>query len=195
MAPGLTLVLAAFVSTTSPRAIFSSSLPACDQMGLSDEEAEAEARDEEEGRTALTPAVPAEHARLCAEVEPASPPAVVDCNDTRGSRWVNNMVGSCDMPRVSPNLRVASLRPQRAEHRRDAGRELDVCDGTRCDRATPLPQSRVFPDDEVRTVFLSGGFAIPPPASAGRIHHPSSPMPESPPPDEMERPPRAFRLS
>lgn len=77
--------------------IYTSVLPACDELGLSDEDGEVAARDLLRDGEPLTPASGFDE-RDCKLPDKA--PAVVDCNDTRGSLWVHDMIGTCDMPKV-----------------------------------------------------------------------------------------------
>ena len=108
-------LLAAVLAAASPtgadagaggRAIYTSPLPACDRLGLADEDGEVAALDIMRDGEPITPAAGFD-TRDCAP-PPDKAPAIVDCNDARAGRWVNEMVGTCDMPVMRPH---ASLRP------------------------------------------------------------------------------------
>ena len=82
---------------TCARSIYTSPLPACDELGLADEEGEVAARDLLREGEPLTPAGGFDE-RDCRMGDKA--PAIVDCNDSRASQWVHEMIGTCDMPKV-----------------------------------------------------------------------------------------------
>lgn len=113
-------------------AIYTSPLPACDQLGLADEEGEIAALDLLREGEPLTPAAGFD-TRDC-RVPDRKAPAIVDCNDARSGVWVHEMVGSCDMPPMRPYPSLRGV-PRDRSHLPLA----TVCAGASCtDDTLPL---------------------------------------------------------
>lgn len=164
------------------RAIFTSLQPACDALGLSDEDGEVAAREVMANGEGLTPLAGFDN-RDC-EV-PDRPPAVVDCNDARASVWLHEMVGTCDMPSVyGPRLALASpssLRPAPRERSREAAA---LCLGHTC-TSDPAPlRSHRGPSDHGGWLALAAGVAAPRPAPPRRLS-----ASDDDPPESLSRPP------
>jgi hypothetical protein len=112
-----------------------------------------------------------------------SAPAVVDCNDQRASRWVGEMIGSCDMPRP---LGPSALLVVRAPGAPGAPR---ICDGIRCvSDSSPLRPASRAPDPN--PYALAGSLQL-------QLHLVCSPLVEESllrpcqaARDRLERPPR-----
>lgn len=211
MLSGFLLVLAAFV-TSSPgvvtaRAIYTSSAPMCDELGLSDENREAAERAEADEREAISPAPlllgnsieVADYARrLCSGRVLASKPAVVlDCNDARATLWLHEMVGSCDMPRTvaygaqnSLGSTVRVVRAARGERRPSptSGRGT-ICSGPDCLRDPP-PLRPALPLDDLRGFSLVELASLAPALPEGPVFQTALLRPPSLPPVPLERPPR-----
>jgi hypothetical protein len=81
----------------------------------------------------------------CSEPPPAAVPAVLDCNDERMSRFVGEMIGSCDMPKASPLGAPQAVRAP-AEGRPLSGARL--CDGVHCSHdSVPIRAAARAPDE------------------------------------------------
>jgi hypothetical protein len=122
----------------------------------------------------------------CSEPPVPIAPAVIDCNDARVSLWVGEMIGSCDMPRVSAPS--AALRTPDGS---GTGTGPRLCDGIRCHHdSTPLrPAARVLDDGGVGILARAAapeaprdGVAL---ASAFLLRHSQAGR------DRLDRPPRA----
>ena len=164
MLSGATLLLAAIASAAAPPVAERgfSELPVCDEAGAF-EEPTAEAR----------PA-PGPDCSL-----PVAPP-VIECSDPRASLWVQEMIGSCDMPRSASY--GAPARPAH-DHK-------SICRGSGCERdALPL-RAAARPDDGSSSLLCRDhGLTVPlqstPVAASGPRRLRSTVPPR------LERPPRA----
>lgn len=110
-------------------------------------------------------------------------PSILDCNDARLSVWMQEMIGSCDMPRPPlPNAHVATLRTGNGQ---SASR---ISDGLT--RQSPPMRSAPRASDETPPLVGSLRLTTPPIPSA-----PTLPIdfaaPANPPGSRLERPPRA----
>jgi hypothetical protein len=74
--------------------------------------------------------------------EPPAAPAVIDCNDERASRFVAEMIGSCDMPK--PSAPTGGPAVVHAPN----GAPVRICDGIHCSHdSTPIRAAARAPDD------------------------------------------------
>ncbi len=95
--------------------------------------------------------------------EPPAMPAVLDCNDERMSRFVGEMIGSCDMPKLSP---LGAPQAVRAPGGSVPGARL--CDGVHCSRDSFPIRAAARAPDEGRPLAASR-FAL-------ALHFVSSPL-------------------
>jgi hypothetical protein len=123
----------------------------------------------------------------CSEQPLVVAPAIVDCNDPGMSPWLEEMIGSCDMPRPAPPLQGA---PTVVRSPHGSSGTTRVCDGLHCSRDTTPLRSAPRPDDDGAQLLVStASLAYRPEASAlsARLGCLSDQVHLAPP----ERPPRA----
>jgi hypothetical protein len=133
---------------------------------------EADAEEQPPADEALTPSVV-----NCSEPAPA-PEQMLDCNDERARVWVQEMIGSCDMPR-GPALRPAPQRPASA-----------TCVGASCANDPP-PLTASARSDEHNPSAIVSPHGLTPPRHAAALDERAPARPRSAPSDRLERPPRA----
>jgi hypothetical protein len=78
-------------------------------------------------------------------------PAIVDCNDPGMSPWVEEMIGSCDMPRPAPPNQGA---PTVVRGTRGSATSR-VCDGLHCSHDTTPLRSAPRSDDDGAQLLAS----------------------------------------
>lgn len=146
--------------------------PECDEPA--DDLAAALALPDEE---ALSPAANED----CSEAPPArsAPPAVIDCNDARAQFWVQEMIGSCAMPR-------AQFGPHPGDEARHERHGLGAARAP--DRAPPQRLSSA--GDWNPPLFARAGVLAPPAPSASPLAERAATAPRSRSLDRIERPPR-----
>jgi hypothetical protein len=142
--------------------------PECEEPG--DDLAAAVALPDDE---ALTPAA---HPEDCTEPS-AAPPALIDCNDARADIWVQEMIGSCAMPR-------ALVGPARGERRET----LSFSTSRGPERTPPLRGSA--PSDPLPLLLHSSAAALDPDLSASPLVERAAMDPHARARDRIERPPR-----
>jgi hypothetical protein len=171
MVAGAPLLLAALAS--APVSTYEQ--PVCDaRTSLSEEELSFDAPIELAGGEPADQSVG--EADDCA---PEALPPVVDCNDERMSVWVQEMIGSCDMPRSAAALRAAP-RPDRP---------AAACDGSGCgsDR-TPVRAAVRAADPSQSLDATAIAFALHVPSVRIALAEPA--RLRSAPSPRLERPPR-----
>lgn len=163
------LVLASALNTAPSRAPLASTYDeaACDANAPAD----------------APPPAPIEDAR-CSE-PPAAAPAVIDCNDPLMSKWVGEMIGSCDMPKPAPPTGGPAL--LRGAH--ETGAPVRICDtfGCRHESAPLRPVGRELgqPDPALGTRVI-----LEPPRGDSALGERAAAIPSDPIPRRLERPPR-----
>ncbi|HZS37073.1 MAG TPA: hypothetical protein VFF06_09610 [Polyangia bacterium] len=116
--------------------------------------------------------------------EPPAAPAVIDCNDERASRFVAEMIGSCDMPKPpAPTGGPAVVHAP-------AGAPVRICDGIHCSHdSSPIRAAARAPDDgsplQASAFSLAIVFAASPLDARAQLKLQSIDGPR------VERPPRA----
>jgi hypothetical protein len=130
------------------------------------------------------PIVVEESGGRCSEPAPVAAPAVIDCNDPGMSKWVGEMIGSCDMPKQTPGGPTV-LRPA---HETPA--QTRLCDGFQCAHdSSPLRAigRELFRPDP----GLGSRFELEPPRGDSALADDTARAPRDPFPRRLERPPRA----
>jgi hypothetical protein len=131
-----------------------------------------------------TPApAPVEEAR-CSEPPPAAP-AVIDCNDPLMSKWVGEMIGSCDMPKPAP----PTGGPPVLHAARDTGATVRICDTFGC-RHESAPLRPIGRELERPDPALATRVTLDPPAGDSALAERAAAIPSDPLPRRLERPPR-----
>jgi hypothetical protein len=122
----------------------------------------------------------------CSE-PPASAPAIIDCNDPGMSKWVGEMIGSCDMPR--PSLPGAAGPPE-LHGAHETGAPVRICNAFSChhDSAPLRSASRELFRPEQR---LGTRVVLEPPRGDSALAERGVTIPSDPHPRRLERPPRA----
>lgn len=122
----------------------------------------------------------------CPIAPPRPAPIAADCNDPLASRWLGEMIGTCDMPRgsaVRPNgLRAAHPRDPRAQR-------LLVELATSNDGAAPFVP--LAPDREASPAVLAARPRLPTPPPSGLVAHRDATPWRSVGREPLLRPPRS----
>lgn len=93
-----------------------------------------------------------EPGRACSEpIVVAVAPAIIDCNDPGMSPWVEEMIGSCDMPRPAPPTQAIPT-VVRWPRGSPASR---VCDGLHCSHDSAPLHSAPRPDENGAPMLVS----------------------------------------
>ncbi|MSP60144.1 MAG: hypothetical protein EXR72_07345 [Myxococcales bacterium] len=143
MVSGAALFLAAVASTTTPALDHGFS-----EQPLCDEDSGFEELFIDAGAPPLALA-PAAGPTCAAPVVPV----VIECSDPRASLWVQEMIGSCDMPRsASYGLRARPIHDHKS-----------ICRSTGCERdPIPLRAASRLDDGSSSLVARGVGTAVPP---------------------------------
>jgi hypothetical protein len=117
--------------------------------------------------------------------EQAEPVMIVDCDDPGMTPWVAEMIGSCEMPRMNP----PGYKPDAIKPARGAPMFRVQC-GVACGHdQTPIRPGGFGSDDHPPA--LSGAIDFRHVLAASGANEPVFSIPLSPPPQRLERPPRA----
>ena len=123
--------------------------------------------------------------RNCSE-PPTTPPAVLDCNDVRATLWVEEMIGSCAMPPLTPHPSVAAPRRQRGGGSHDAM----ICHGADCMR-DPLPLTSGSDEQGPSWLLSSSPHRLHVDLRAALLSRAAFAHPSSAPERRNERPPKS----
>ncbi len=169
MVSGISLLLAAVLSAPASAQVSTPELSGvCDELNSDGEVAPADSADAEEP---ITPSV------NCSE--PPAVPAVVDCNDARMSFWVQEMIGTCDMPRGASTGMAAPKRE----------RPSALCNGANCTHDNS-PMRAAVRDADPTPQATANGLALRVVLDGKTLPRAVWPRLRSTFPPRLERPPR-----
>src|SRR5688572_10166156 len=110
--------------------------------------------------------IPTALANDCPLVAARPAPIAADCNDPLASRWVGDMIGTCDMPRAG-GPRPHALRPSRGRDPRAQRLLVEVAAGN--DGAAPFVPTA--PEREAIPAVLVSPPRLPTPPELGAVSH------------------------